>query len=86
VPHLSGTSLACALRSARLSVNLIGSPTNYANRLIGSPITSKSTVQELREFRASGHRGFESNLRALAWHLHFSQEAPPRHLPAPERL
>ena len=33
-----------ALRSARLPVNLIGSPINYANRLIGSPITSQSTV------------------------------------------
>jgi O-phospho-L-seryl-tRNASec:L-selenocysteinyl-tRNA synthase len=32
-----------ALRSARLLVNLIGSPINYANRLIGSPITSQST-------------------------------------------
>jgi hypothetical protein len=40
-------SLRCALpsilRSARLPVNLIGSPINYANRLIGSPITSQST-------------------------------------------
>ena len=35
-----GTS---ALRSARLPVNLIGSPINYANRLIGSPISSQST-------------------------------------------
>jgi hypothetical protein len=33
---------ASALRSAPLPVNLIGSPTNYANRLIGSPITSQS--------------------------------------------
>ena len=32
-----------ALRSARLPGNLIGSPINYANRLIGSPITSQST-------------------------------------------
>ena len=32
-----------ALRSARLPVNLIGSPINYVNRLIGSPITSQST-------------------------------------------
>ena len=32
-----------AFRSARLPVNLIGSPINYANRLIGSPITSQST-------------------------------------------
>ena len=29
-----------ALRSARLPVNLIGSPINYANRLIGSPVSS----------------------------------------------
>jgi hypothetical protein len=33
-----------AFRSARLPVNLIGSPINYANRLIGSPITSQSTA------------------------------------------
>ena len=33
-----------ALRSARLPVNVIGSPINYANRLIGSPITSLSTA------------------------------------------
>jgi hypothetical protein len=32
-----------ALRSARLPVNLIGSPIKYTNRLIGSPITSQST-------------------------------------------
>ena len=32
-----------ALRSARLAVNLIGSAINYANRLIGSSITSQST-------------------------------------------
>ena len=31
---------ASALRSARLPVNLIGSPINYANRLIGAPINS----------------------------------------------
>jgi hypothetical protein len=36
--------LSSALRSARLPVNLIGSPINYANRLIGSPITSQSTA------------------------------------------
>ena len=35
---------ASALRSARLPVNLIGSPIKYANRLIGSPITSQSTA------------------------------------------
>ena len=34
-----------ALRTARLPVNLIGSPISYANRLIGSPITSQSTAQ-----------------------------------------
>ena len=34
-----------AFRSARLPVNLIGSPINYANRLIGSPITSQSTAR-----------------------------------------
>ena len=33
-----------ALRSVRLPVNLIGSPINYANRMIGSPITSQSTA------------------------------------------
>jgi hypothetical protein len=37
---------ACsALRSARSPVNLIGCPINYANRLIGSPITSQSTAR-----------------------------------------
>ena len=33
-----------ALRSARLPVNLIGSSISYVNRLIGSPITSQSTL------------------------------------------
>jgi hypothetical protein len=42
---------ASALRSARLPVNLIGSPINYADRLIGCPITSQSTAQ-------GGVRGF----------------------------
>ena len=37
------TAVRSALRSARLPVNSIGSPINYANRLIGSPITSQST-------------------------------------------
>ena len=37
--------VSSALRSARLPVNLIGSPINYANRLIGSPITSQSTAR-----------------------------------------
>ena len=32
------------MRSARLPVNSIGSPINYANRSIGSPITSQSTA------------------------------------------
>ena len=32
------------LRSARLPVTLIGSPINYANCLIGTPITSQSTA------------------------------------------
>jgi pentatricopeptide repeat protein len=32
---------------AGLPVNLIGSPINYANHLIGSPITSQSTGREL---------------------------------------
>ena len=32
-----------ALRSARFPFNMIGSPMNHANRLIGSPITSQST-------------------------------------------
>ena len=54
------TGLASALRSARLPVNLIGipinyanrligTPINYANRLIGSPITSQSTGPQARE-------------------------------------
>ena len=34
------------MRSARLPVNLIGSPINYADRLIGSPITSQSTGRD----------------------------------------
>ena len=44
--HVSHTSRAgpSALRSARLPVNFIGSPINYANRSIGSPITSQSTA------------------------------------------
>ena len=62
--------LASALRSARLPVNLIGSPVNYADRLIGSPITSQSTVPRYLErlvetpcrlvprCRASCHLGF----------------------------
>jgi hypothetical protein len=33
-----------ALRSARVPVNLIGSPITYANRLISSPITSQSSA------------------------------------------
>ena len=41
-PGVSRAS-ASALRSARLPVNLIGSPIDCANRLIGSPITSQST-------------------------------------------
>ena len=40
-----------ALRSARLPVNLIGSPISYANRLIDSPITSQSTVSTRRLIR-----------------------------------
>ena len=35
------------MRSARLPVNLIGSPINYANHLIDSPITSQSTGRSL---------------------------------------
>ena len=41
IPRRSGST--SALRSARLPANLIGSPISYANRLIGSPITSQST-------------------------------------------
>ena len=41
-----------ALRSARIPVNLTGSPISYANRLFGSPITSQSTVSQwLSRFR-----------------------------------
>jgi hypothetical protein len=36
-------SSCSALRSARSPVYLIGSPINYANRLMSSPITSQST-------------------------------------------
>ena len=38
------THEASALRSARFPVNLIGSPINHANRLIGSSIISQSTA------------------------------------------
>ena len=41
----TGECGSSALRSARLPVNLIGSPINCANRLMSSPITSQSTVQ-----------------------------------------
>ena len=36
--------MCSALRSARLPVILIGSPIDYANRLIGSPVNSQSTA------------------------------------------
>ena len=39
-PLTSNMHTGSALRSARFPVNLIGSPISYANRLIGSPITS----------------------------------------------
>jgi hypothetical protein len=42
-PVKTDPSAPSALRSARSPVNLIGSPINYANRLIGSPVTSQST-------------------------------------------
>jgi syntaxin 5 len=42
-PQGEAMVVTSALRSARLPVNLIGSPISYANRLIGSPITSQST-------------------------------------------
>ena len=56
----------CFVRSARLPVNLIGSPINYANRLIGSPITSQSTGQRaFREMRPAaalqGRQGFRGS-------------------------
>lgn len=45
--HTTNTLLEChrcsAFRSARLPVNLIGSPVNHANRLFESSITSQST-------------------------------------------
>ena len=51
---LQGALLSCraitvpsAMRSARLSFDLIGSPINYANRSILSPITSQSTDRAL---------------------------------------
>ena len=55
--HLEVTS---ALRSARLPVNLIGSPINYANRFIGSPITSQST---------GGHAGRGWGFPCICAHL-----------------
>ena len=51
--------IACATsasRSARLPVNLIGSPINYANLLIVSPITSQSTAREGKAVRGFGVR------------------------------
>jgi hypothetical protein len=50
---LISITAASALRSARLPVNLIGSPVNYANRLIGSPINSQSTDGVARRRRPS---------------------------------
>ena len=47
-PHAGTILQHSALRSARLPVNLIGSPIYYANRLIGSPITSQSTAAGAR--------------------------------------
>ena len=44
---------ASALLSARVPVNLIGSPINYANRLIGSLITSQSTALGCGSARAA---------------------------------
>ena len=38
--QLGGVVQGSALRGARLPVNLISSPVNYANILIGSPITT----------------------------------------------
>ena len=64
-----------ALRSARLPVNLIGSPINYANRLIGSPITSQSTSARGPELLM---------VHALMYHLGCSHSQRARdHMPAP---
>jgi hypothetical protein len=49
-----------ALRSARLTVNVIGSPINYANRSIGSPITSQST--DSTDFLGKGSHAFRQML------------------------
>lgn len=40
---LQSVTPGSALRSARLPIKLIGFPINYANRLIGSPMTFQST-------------------------------------------
>jgi hypothetical protein len=47
----AGSRGPSALRSARLPLTLIGSPINYVNRLIGSPITSQSTVESPARLR-----------------------------------
>ena len=52
------------MRSARLPVNLIGTPINYANRLIGSPITSQSTARAQVAAQELG-RGLTTALRPL---------------------
>jgi hypothetical protein len=53
-PHCPHRAYISALRSARLPVNLIGSPINYANRLISCPITSQSTGVHVLSPRAEG--------------------------------
>ena len=61
-----------ALRSALLSVNLIGSPINDANRLIGPPITLQSTVHspsrnnEVQFTGTFGERGVRYTLQLKA--------------------
>lgn len=47
-PARDDTHHISALRSARLPVNLIGSPLIFASRVIGSPINSQSTAPGAR--------------------------------------
>ena len=48
----------CALQSARFTRPLIGSPINFADCVIGSPISSQSTGAAPLELSASGLVGF----------------------------
>ena len=66
--HLYLSFPLSALRSAHLPVNLIGAPINYANGLIGSPITSQSAVPAVSGPGAAGDLG--RGERGAAAHVH----------------